>query len=65
MFGMTCDVRDRNAVQSFIDRTVAEQGGVNVLFNVAGVMKVGPLDEMIEENFREAMEIGRSASLRH
>ena len=57
VFGTTCDVRDRNSVQSFIDRTVAEYGGVDVLFNVAGVMKVGPLEEMIEEDFREAMEI--------
>lgn len=57
VFGMTCDVRDRNAVQSFVERTVAEHGSVDVLFNVAGVMKVGPLDEMTEDDFREAMEI--------
>lgn len=57
VFGTTCDVRDRNSVQSFIDRAVAEHGGVDVLFNVAGVMKVGPLDEMTEDDFREAMEI--------
>lgn len=57
VFGTTCDVRDRKAVQSFVDQTVVEFGGVDVLLNVAGVMKVGPLDAMIEEDFREAMEI--------
>lgn len=55
--GMVCDVRNRDAMQSFVDTTVAEHGGIDVLFNVAGVMKVGPLDEMTEEDFRDAMEI--------
>lgn len=27
VFGMVCDVRNRDAVQSFMDRTVAEHGG--------------------------------------
>jgi NAD(P)-dependent dehydrogenase (short-subunit alcohol dehydrogenase family) len=57
VFGMTCDVRDQNAVQSFVDRTVTEFGGVDALFNVAGVMKVGPLEEMTKQDFLEAMEI--------
>ncbi len=57
VFGAPCDVRDREAVQSFVDQTVIEFGGVDALFNVAGVMKVGPLDAMTEEDFREAMEI--------
>lgn len=57
VFGAVCDVRDQNAVQSFVDRTISEHGGVDVLFNVAGVMKVGPLDEMTREDFLEAMEI--------
>lgn len=63
VFGMVCDVRNRDAVQSFVDSTVAQHGGVDVLFNVAGVMKVGPLDEMTEEDFREAMEINCWGSL--
>ena len=57
VFGATCDVRDRKAVQAFVDRTVTQFGSVDVLFNVAGVMKVGPLDAMIAQDFREAMEI--------
>jgi len=63
VFGSVSDVRDRDAVQSFVDRTVVEYGTVDVLFNVAGVMKVGPLDEMNEGDFREAMEINCWGSL--
>jgi NAD(P)-dependent dehydrogenase (short-subunit alcohol dehydrogenase family) len=55
--GIVCDVRNREEVQSLVDRTIAEYGRIDVLLNVAGVMKVGPLDEMTEEDFREAMEI--------
>ena len=56
VLGMVCDIRDGQAVQSLVDRTVAEFGGVDVLFNVAGVMQVGPLDEMTDDDFREALE---------
>lgn len=52
-----CDVRSPEAVQVLVDSTIAEYGRVDVLFNIAGVMKVGPLEEMAEEDFREAMEI--------
>lgn len=63
VFGMVCDVSNRDAVQSFVDSTVARHGTVDVLFNVAGVMKVGPVDEMTVEDFREAMEINCWGSL--
>jgi NAD(P)-dependent dehydrogenase (short-subunit alcohol dehydrogenase family) len=56
VIGIKCDVRNRDSVQAMVNQTVAEFGGVNVLFNVAGVMQVGPLEEMNEEDFREAME---------
>lgn len=57
VLAIECDVRNRAAVQTLVDRTIAEFGGADVLFNVAGAMKVGPLDEMTEEDFHEAMEI--------
>jgi NAD(P)-dependent dehydrogenase (short-subunit alcohol dehydrogenase family) len=57
VLAIVCDVRDRAAVQSVVESTVSEFGGVDVLINVAGVMMVGPLDEMTENDFREAMEI--------
>lgn len=52
-----CDVRDQNAVQAVVDETAELFGGVHALFNVAGIMQVGPLDALTEDDFREAMEI--------
>jgi NAD(P)-dependent dehydrogenase (short-subunit alcohol dehydrogenase family) len=56
VLGVVCDVRNRKEVQSLVSVTVEQFGGVDALFNVAGVMEVGPLDEMTEDDFREAME---------
>jgi NAD(P)-dependent dehydrogenase (short-subunit alcohol dehydrogenase family) len=57
VLGLECDVRDQGQVQTMVEKTIAEYGGVDALFNVAGVIQVGPLDAMTEEDFREAMEI--------
>jgi NAD(P)-dependent dehydrogenase (short-subunit alcohol dehydrogenase family) len=57
VLGIVCDVRRRDEVQSLVSKTMAEFGTIDVLINVAGVMQVGPLDVMTEDDFREAMEI--------
>ena len=57
VLGVVCDIRDRQQVQSLVDLTVDRFGGVDVLLNVAGVMQVGPFDEMTDEDFREAMDV--------
>lgn len=54
---IVCDVRSRDQVQALVSKTQAEFGTIDVLINVAGVMQVGPLEVMTEEDFREAMEI--------
>lgn len=51
-----CDVRERPAVDALVAQTQAQQGDIDVLLNVAGIMQVGPLDVMTEADFREAME---------
>lgn len=50
-----CDVRDRQQVESAIARTVERFGGIDVLINVAGVIKVGPFEHMTLDDFEEAM----------
>lgn len=55
--GMICDVRDREQVQEVVDATVRRWGRIDVLFNVAGIMQVGPLDSMTVDDFRTAMDI--------
>lgn len=56
VLGIPCDVRDRDAVSRMVDHISRHWGGVDLLFNVAGTIEVGPLDAMTEDDFRDAME---------
>lgn len=56
VFGIPCDVRDRNQVQSMVEQVRARWGNVDVLINVAGVIEVGPLDSMTLEDFHRSMD---------
>jgi NAD(P)-dependent dehydrogenase (short-subunit alcohol dehydrogenase family) len=55
--GLPCDVRDREQVQQVVDATMKRWSRIDVLFNVAGIMQVGPLDSMTLADFHEAMDI--------
>jgi NAD(P)-dependent dehydrogenase (short-subunit alcohol dehydrogenase family) len=57
VFGAVCDVRNREHVELLVDRVLARWGTVDLLFNVAGVIQVGPLDAMTLDDFHEAMDI--------
>nr|WP_202446798.1 SDR family NAD(P)-dependent oxidoreductase [Streptomyces sp. SID5468] len=59
-----CDITDAWAPQRLVDDTVAEFGALDVLVNNAGMIQVGPLDAMREEDFRAAMETMFFAPLR-
>jgi NAD(P)-dependent dehydrogenase (short-subunit alcohol dehydrogenase family) len=50
-----CDIRDRQQVESAVAKTVERFGGIDVLINDAGVMKVGPFEHMTLDDFEEAM----------
>jgi NAD(P)-dependent dehydrogenase (short-subunit alcohol dehydrogenase family) len=54
--GVACDIRNPDEVQSLVNHVVAKWGTVDLLFNVAGIMQVGPLDEMTLTDFHEAMD---------
>lgn len=56
VLAIPCDVRDRDQVDSLVEQVVARWGGVDALFNVAGIIEVGPLDAMTTEDFRRAMD---------
>jgi NAD(P)-dependent dehydrogenase (short-subunit alcohol dehydrogenase family) len=56
VLSVTCDVRDRSQVESLIQQAVRRFGTVDVLINVAGVIEVGPLDAMTQEDFERAMD---------
>jgi short-subunit dehydrogenase len=53
---ITCDVRKRSEVEQMIASIHDQYGRVDVLVNNAGVIEVGPLEEMTLDDFRTAME---------
>jgi D-sorbitol dehydrogenase (acceptor) len=50
-FGIAVDVRDRGAVQAVVDETVRRFGGVDILLNNAGVIRITPFLEIDEEEW--------------
>ena len=50
-----CDIRKRPEVRAAIERVLAEWVAIDVLINNAGVIQVGPLDHMHDEDFENAM----------
>jgi NAD(P)-dependent dehydrogenase (short-subunit alcohol dehydrogenase family) len=50
-----CDVTDRDQVRAFVGRARGWHGPVDVLVNNAGVIQVGPLAEMREEDFEQSL----------
>lgn len=51
-----CDVRDQGQVNAMVQEAMNHLGTVDVLFNVAGIIEVGPLDAMTEADFEDAMK---------
>ena len=51
-----CDVRLKTAVEDLIRTAVETFGGVDVLVNNAGVIQVGPMELMTEQDYDEAMD---------
>ena len=51
------DVRDRNSVRAAVDLAVDEFGGLDAMFNNAGIVKVMPFMDVTEDDFRSMMEV--------
>src|SRR6478752_1815099 len=54
VLAIRCDIRRRADVRAAIDRIIDEFRTIDVLVNNAGVMHVGPLEHMSEEDFENA-----------
>src|SRR5262245_20434457 len=52
---LRCDVRRRGDVRAAIDTILERLRAIDILINNAGVIQVGPLEHMTEENFENAM----------
>ena len=51
------DVRNESEIRSVVDESVAFLGGLDVLVNVAGVMRAGAVDTITEEDWGVVFEI--------
>jgi len=51
-----CDVRNKQEVNDMVAAVNARFGNVDVLVNNAGVIQVGPLEVMTQEDFEQAMQ---------
>lgn len=52
---LRCDVRRRADVRAAVDTLIERWRSIDVLINNAGVIQVGPLDQMDREDFENAM----------
>lgn len=52
-----CDVRDRDAVGAAVEAIAAHFGRIDMLINNAGIIQVGPLDNMEHADYRRAMDV--------
>jgi short-subunit dehydrogenase len=57
MFGLLCDVTDRGQVERMVAAVGNRFGRVDLLVNNAGVIQVGPLEQLSVADFSEAMAI--------
>lgn len=55
VIALPCDVTDREQVSTMVRRAEAELGPIDVLINNAGVIEVGPIEVMTEDDYEEAM----------
>jgi NAD(P)-dependent dehydrogenase (short-subunit alcohol dehydrogenase family) len=57
VLALRCDVSRPEEVRSMVQQVLQRFGGVDVLFNVAGVIQVGPLEAMTRDDFQRAMDV--------
>ena len=54
--GIVCDVRDRKQVYQCINQFLDTWASIDILFNVAGIIEVGPFDAITEMDFQNSMQ---------
>ncbi|HEX7841712.1 MAG TPA: 2,3-dihydro-2,3-dihydroxybenzoate dehydrogenase [Kofleriaceae bacterium] len=51
------DVRDKSAVEAAVERVEAEMGPIGALVNVAGVLRMGPVVEMTDDDWKFVFDV--------
>jgi NAD(P)-dependent dehydrogenase (short-subunit alcohol dehydrogenase family) len=57
VLAVVCDVADPDQVRALVDTSMRHFGRIDVLVNNAGVIQVGPVDDMRLDDFRDAMDV--------
>lgn len=52
-----CDVTDRKQITDLVQKVTQELGTVDILINNAGIIQVGPMETMTEEDYERAMKV--------
>ncbi|MEO8840215.1 MAG: SDR family oxidoreductase [Kofleriaceae bacterium] len=63
VYAAICDVTDRDDVLQFIASVEDEFGTIDVLINNAGIIQVGPLETMTEDDFERALAVNLEGPL--
>ncbi|MGN6134971.1 MAG: SDR family NAD(P)-dependent oxidoreductase [Aureliella sp.] len=64
VLGLPCDVRSSDQVAATVQKVAEAWGDIEVLFNVAGIIQVGPLEAMTIADFENAMQVNCWGALR-
>jgi len=57
VFTVPCDLTDRSQVQAMVRRVEEHYGYIDVIVNNAGVIEVGPMETMTDQDYAEAMNV--------
>src|SRR5436190_8637586 len=57
VFTVACNLKDQDQVAEAIARIREHYGHIDILINNAGIIQVGPLEQMTTHDFQDAMDI--------
>jgi len=55
VLAIACDVRDADSVQAAVNLVIDQRGRIDILINNAGVIQVGPFEQMTTDDYQNAM----------
>jgi NAD(P)-dependent dehydrogenase (short-subunit alcohol dehydrogenase family) len=60
---LVCDVTQRRQVEETVENILRQTGRIDVLINNAGIIQVGPFEDMAVEDYEQTMRVHFSGSL--